>query len=178
MKQEDFTLVIQTPHQKQLLKTFGSTIVCMDDTHGTNSYHFSLITLLVVDEFGEGCPVVWCLSNRTDLYAIIDFLMAVRNNVGNITPQWVMTDDVGQYYNAWIFGLGPHKPLRTWHVDCAWRDAIKGIKDKHTTALVYHNIRVLLEESNTDTFKTLLMKTLAQLADSPRDRKVCQILQC
>jgi hypothetical protein len=55
---------------KQLLQAFGSNIVCMDDTHGTNSYHFSLITVLVVDEFGEGCPVAWCL---TDLYILIDF---------------------------------------------------------------------------------------------------------
>ena len=64
----DFILVLQTPLQRDLLNTFGNNIVCMDDTHGTNSYDFSLITVLVVDEFGEGCPVAWCLCNRTDKY--------------------------------------------------------------------------------------------------------------
>ena len=46
LKENDFMLVIQTPNQKQLLQTFESNIVCMDDTYGTNTYHFSLITSL------------------------------------------------------------------------------------------------------------------------------------
>ena len=70
---DDFILVLQTPLQRDLLNTFGNNIVCMDDTHRTNSYNFSLITVLVVDEFGEGCPVAWCLCNRTDKYILIDF---------------------------------------------------------------------------------------------------------
>ena len=74
----------------------------MDDTHGTNTYDFSLITVLIVDEFGEGCPVAWCLCNRTDLSILIDFLMAVKENVGKLTPQWVMTDDAEQYYKTWV----------------------------------------------------------------------------
>ena len=65
LKREDFLLALQTPMQKELLITFGKNIICMDDTHGTNSYDFSLITVLIVDEFGEGCPVAWCLCNRT-----------------------------------------------------------------------------------------------------------------
>ena len=169
-------LVIQTPNQKQLLQAFGSNIICMDDTHGTNSYHFSLITVLVVDEFGEGCPVAWCLCNRTDLYILIDFLMAVRKNMGNITPQWVMTDDAEQYYKAWVavFGLGPHKLLCTWHVDRAWRNEIKGIKDKEIAALVYHNVRVLLEGTNIGTFTTMLTNTLGQLMDFPETEEFCK----
>ena len=77
-----------------------------------------------------------------------------------------MTDDAEQYYKAWVavFGLGPHKLLCTWHVDRAWRNAIKGIKDKEMAALVY---RVLLEESNIETFSTLLTKTLGQLMNCP-----------
>ena len=86
-------LVLQTPLQKHVLQTFGKNIVCMDDTHGTNSYHFSLITVLVVDDFGEGNPVAWCLCNRTDLYILVDFLMAVKKNVGHISPTWVMLNN-------------------------------------------------------------------------------------
>ena len=43
---------------------------------------FHLTTVLVVDEFGEGYPVVWCLSNRTDVYVLIDFLQAIKHRVG------------------------------------------------------------------------------------------------
>ena len=46
-------------------------IICVDDTHGTNSYDFNLMTVLVVDEFGEGYPTAWCISNRTDLIAML-----------------------------------------------------------------------------------------------------------
>ena len=103
--------------QKQILQALGSHIICMDDTQGTNTYDFNLITALVVDEFGEGYPVAWCLCNRTAQYILIDFLMAVRQNVGQITPHWVMTDDAEQYFKASVavFGLGPQKLLCTWH---------------------------------------------------------------
>ena len=136
---DDFILVLQTPLQRDLLNTFGNNIVCMDDTHGTNSYNFSLITVLVVDEFGEGCPVAWCLCNRTDKYILIDFLMAVKQNVHSIKPHWVMTDDAEQYFSAWVavFGMGPKKLLCTWYVDRAWRGAVNAIQDKQIAALQY-----------------------------------------
>lgn len=176
LNREDFMLVLQTPLQRDLMGTFGNNIVCMDDTHGTNSYDFSLITVLVVDEFGEGCPVAWCLCNRTDKYVLIDFLMAIKNKVGSIKPCWVMTDDAEQYYSAWVavFGMGPHKLLCTWHVDRAWRGAVNGIKDKEMAALVYHNLRVLMEESDINKFKTLLKKTIKQLSDSPATINFCK----
>ena len=140
----------------------------MDDTHGTNSYDFSLITVLVVDEYGEGFPAAWCLCNRTDKYILIDCLTAVWIRVGNIKPKWVMTDDAEQYFSAWVavFGLGPRKLLCTWHVDRAWRGAVNRIKDKEVAATVYHNIRVLMEEIDIDKFKLMLQSTLKQLNSS------------
>ena len=41
-----------------MLKKFGpNQVICIDATHGTNAYDFSLLTVLVVDEYGEGYPV-------------------------------------------------------------------------------------------------------------------------
>ena len=113
-----------------------------------------------MDEFGEGCPVAWCLCNRTDKYILIDFLMAVKQNVHSIKPHWVMTDDAEQYFSAWVavFGMGPKKLLCTWHVDRTWRGAVNAIQDKQKAALVYHNVRVLMEESDVDNFKFMLDK--------------------
>ena len=99
LKKKDFILVIQTPLQREMLIKFGTSVICMD---GTNSYDFNLITVVVVDEFGEGCPVGWCLCNRVDMYILIDFLMVVKENVGSIQPCWVMTDDAEQYFSAWV----------------------------------------------------------------------------
>ncbi len=47
-----------------MLMKFGSNVVCADSTHGTNSYDFYLTNLLVVDEYGEGIPVGWLISNN------------------------------------------------------------------------------------------------------------------
>ena len=67
----DFILALQTPLQEDMLLNFGSNM-CMDDTHGTNSCDFSLITFLVVDEYGESFSAAWCLCNKTDKYILRD----------------------------------------------------------------------------------------------------------
>ena len=35
-------------------KLTNGRVLCVDSTHGTNGYDFTLITVLVVDEYGEG----------------------------------------------------------------------------------------------------------------------------
>ena len=107
-------------------------------------------------------PTAWCLSNRTDFGAIVDFLRAVQKNIAlDIKPKWVMTDDAEQFYTAWVtvFGQGSQKLLCTWHVDRAWRRAVKNkIEDKGLAALVYQNLRILMDETNVDAFEELLQK--------------------
>ena len=116
----DFVLALQTSLQATVMKMFGpDKIICIDATHGTNGYDFSLITVIVIDEFGEGYPVAWCLSNRTDLTVMITFFEEIKKRVGNITPKWIMSDDADQFYSAWVgvFGTGAKKLLCTWHVN-------------------------------------------------------------
>ena len=80
-------------------------------------------------------------------------------------PAWFMSDDAEQFYTAWIavFGPGPKKLLCTWHVDRAWRTKLKSlIGDKETEARVYHNLRVLLEETSTSQYENLLTKNTSE----------------
>ena len=78
---KDFMIVIQTPLQKPMFKAFGhNRVVCMEATHGTNTYHLHLISLLVVADFEERLPVAWCISNHEDKHAILQFLEEVRRN--------------------------------------------------------------------------------------------------
>lgn len=49
-----FVLAIQTKWQEDLYQQFSSTILCIDSTHGTNSYKFKLITCIVPDQYGKG----------------------------------------------------------------------------------------------------------------------------
>ena len=68
--------------------------VCMDATHGTNMYDFKLITLLVLDDFGEGIPVAWVITNREDATMLVEFLTAIKHMTGVLkTPRWFMSDD-------------------------------------------------------------------------------------
>ena len=53
--------------QAEMLKKFAEgKVVCVDATHDTNAYDFKLITLLVVDEYGERFRVAWCIINKKD----------------------------------------------------------------------------------------------------------------
>ena len=70
----------------------------MDATHGTNIYHFNLITVLVVDEFGEGILTAWAITNTEDVTLLVEFLRAIEKNTGPISPHWFMSDDAPQYF--------------------------------------------------------------------------------
>lgn len=170
---KDFVLAIQTPLQAEMLKKFGPNhIICIDATHGTNAYDFSLLTVLVIDEYGKGYPISWCISNRMDLTLLIQVFKAMKAKVGNIVPKWVMSDDADQLYSAWfsVFGPGPQKLLCTWHVDRAWRGRLNGIKDRELAQKIYHNFRVLMEEEEEQRFESLLNETQKQMSTSPQTK--------
>ena len=37
-------------------------------------YDFNLITVLIVDYFGDGIPVAWAISEREDVTLLVEFL--------------------------------------------------------------------------------------------------------
>ena len=78
----------------------------MDSTHGTNMYDFYLTTILVKDEFGEGMPVAWTISNRENATILTEFLKAIKKRLGSLSPKWFMSDDAQQYFNSWKGVLG------------------------------------------------------------------------
>ena len=77
----DFVLCIQMEFQWDLLQKFGHDTICIDSTYGTNMYDFHLITVVVIDEYGESIPVAWTLSNREDAMAINSFLQHLKRLV-------------------------------------------------------------------------------------------------
>ena len=65
-------LGIMTLQQMEMYEKFAPVILCMDSTHKTNIYSFKLITLLVPDEFRNGYPVAFCISNKEDYASFIE----------------------------------------------------------------------------------------------------------
>jgi len=66
LSKDDFFLVIMTNFQAEMLLQFGNNKICIDGTHGLNSYNIQLYTLLVVDEYDNGVPGAFCSSNKSD----------------------------------------------------------------------------------------------------------------
>ena len=65
------------------------------------TYDFLLISIIVVDDYGEGLPVAWAISNHEDTYVLLHFLQALKTKVNEIHPTIFMSDDAQQYYAAW-----------------------------------------------------------------------------
>ena len=109
----DFLLVIQTEFQRDMFIKFGNNVLCMDSTHGTNAYDFNLMTAIVIDEYGEGIPVLWAISNRQDMETLTIAIRAMKTRTGQVSPMWFMSDDAQQYFNAWntVFGADGCKKL-------------------------------------------------------------------
>lgn len=49
-----FVLIIQTPWQRRFFAESGKNVLCIDGTHNTQIYGYTLFTLLSRDQFGHG----------------------------------------------------------------------------------------------------------------------------
>ena len=153
---DDFIVILQSPFQKTLAKKFAHKGVCCDATHGTTAYDFKLTTLLVMDEFGEGVPIAWCLSNHEDFTHMCVFFKMIKRNCGRLSPKWFMTDIAPQFYNAWVAvnsGSRPQQLYCTWHVDKAWREELrKKVGNLDTESEIYKMLRTILGQPNEKSF--------------------------
>ena len=171
----DFVLCIQTVTQRQFMLQFGNgSVVCLDSTHGTNQYGFNLVTMMVVDDFGQGNPVAFMIATKEDETVLSAFFRSIKSR---LTPELtfaaneIMTDDAAQYYNAWVSVFGPaEKRLCVWHVDRAWRRAIKdNIADAEVQAEIYHMLRSVMQELDEESFKQCLQSLADYLQEvAPR----------
>ena len=174
LKDDDFILVIQTSHQKEMLRLFANDkVVCIDATHGTNQYGFYLITLFVIDDYGEGCPVAWCISNHESKIILRNFFLAVKQNCEEIKPCWFMSDDAPQYFDAWtsVFGSNAKKLLCKWHVDRSWTRNLKTIGDHEIEQKLYYELKTLAETQNIDEFNRLLQIFLNETKQNQKTAK-------
>ena len=78
-----------------------------------------------------------------------------------------MSDDVDRFYNAWILVFNRHpQKICSWHVDCAWRGALKFISDKEQKCRTYHTLHTLLDEEDDNNFELLFNKFITRIDNS------------
>jgi len=61
--------------------------ICVDSTQRTTSHDFQLTALIVVDEFGAGCPVAFCLNNRIDSVGSSRFVLFLKEKLSLISTK-------------------------------------------------------------------------------------------
>uniref|UniRef100_A0A6P7HAU8 Uncharacterized protein LOC114346433 n=1 Tax=Diabrotica virgifera virgifera TaxID=50390 RepID=A0A6P7HAU8_DIAVI len=155
-----------TKFQEKQLKLFGSDKICVDSTHGTTGYDFLLTTLMVVDEFGEGVPTAFLLSNRADTNVLAYFFNSIKEQTGDIKCNVFMSDDAPEFFNAWtnIMSKPENHLLCAWHIDRNWRKNLNKIKgDQAMKAKVYKYLRLLLQSTDPADFEDMLNFVLSEL---------------
>ncbi len=79
-----------------------------------------------------------------------------------------MSDDAEQIFTAWkaVFGHGQTKKLLcAWHVDRAWRRALRdSIPNRNKQTEVYHQLRLLLSECDKSKFHLMLQQFLTYIS--------------
>ncbi len=160
----DFLLGIQTKFQCEMMKVFGEKLICMDATHGTNHYDFKLVTVLVLDDFGEGIPVGWLVSNKEDGTVLKEFLKSLLARTGPIETKYFMSDDAEQYFSSWkeVFRGQPRKLLCAWHVDKAWKSKLQTVTNIETKGYVYCCLRTILQSLDVREFRKLSCNKLSR----------------
>eukprot|EP00794_Sanderia_malayensis_P011705 gene11705-12923_t len=171
LPKDDFLLGIQTQYQLEHLMKHGGKVICMDATHGTNQYDFLLISILVVDDYGEGLPppndsqpVMLGMVNERSVKSCLGKRRGapgaqVHARTGPINTQVFMSDDCNNFYNSWIscFPKPAKKLLCAWHIDKNWRRGLREhIKTQDDIAEVYAALKTLQLEVNEATFRKLL----------------------
>ena len=109
LAKDTFLLVLMTEFQASLFETYSSKMVCVDSTHKTNQYRFKLITVVVADEYHNGClkagvyhiiiscqtdqPVAWAISDKEDAATLEAVWNVIHARCPNATVSTLMTDD-------------------------------------------------------------------------------------
>ena len=99
---DDFALCIQTQFQCDMLKKFGKKCVCIDSTHSTNHYDFPLTTIMIIDEFGEGVPVAYMISNSEVAAVIEAFYESIKSRVGSLELQVFMLHTISAHGKRYL----------------------------------------------------------------------------
>ena len=139
-------------------------LICVDATHGTTAYHFQLVTVLVTDDYNEGVPVAWLISNKETTDALKIFFSSLRERCGEVQTETFMSDDTDAYYNTWVstFSRPDRKLLCRWHVDRSWQRKLnEHLKDKEQMVEVYAALKSLQNELSETSFRRSLQHFMA-----------------
>ncbi len=155
LEDRDIVVIFMSPSQELLLQKHGSNVITMDRTRNKDSSLFIMHTMLVLDYDGDGIPVAFTITNRDDAAVIDVFLTCIKEKVGPLEPNTLMTDTQETHLDSWksIMGAPSYHFFCTWHVKKAWELNLSlkifNKEKRNETRKIIHS---LLAEANVDTF--------------------------
>ena len=103
-----FLFGFMTQEQEEKLKKGANKIICVDATHETIQFKLKSITVLVPDENNHGYPVAHLISNREDENVMEMFFSSIKDEVGDISINALMTANDNTGRNAFRRVFGSH----------------------------------------------------------------------
>ncbi|XP_002402770.3 uncharacterized protein LOC8030770 [Ixodes scapularis] len=169
LRQDDMVLVIQTQYQRDTLldETGRATLLCVEPVVAPDS-KFTLIALLAANGPEEVSPVAWCICNVVTSAVVQAFYRAVCQNMPELKPQYLMSDDSDYYYSAWLDASGadhkPHKLLSPWHITKAWAEALNScVKNRDKRASISKALDNIKCQELVDTFQDSVAALMGEL---------------
>ena len=119
---------------------------------------------MVKDEFGEGIPVAWLITNHEDVWALDPFFASLKERVGDIAVTDFMSDDAEAFYNSWTrnFPQPKRRLICSWHIDKNLRrNILRTVKYAENQISVYQCVKVLQTEVDEVEFRNRLQEFCA-----------------
>ena len=114
---KDFLLVWQTEAQAQFMAD-NPRIVCVDGTHGLTKYGFTLLSVCVINVFGQGLVCGHGITNRENARTWYLTVANLRPVALACKPEVLMSDDTNSAWNGLrlVWPSLRFKLLCHWHV--------------------------------------------------------------
>uniref|UniRef100_A0A0A9XRR4 DNA mismatch repair protein MutS n=2 Tax=Lygus hesperus TaxID=30085 RepID=A0A0A9XRR4_LYGHE len=162
LQSEDLVLVFFNNSQLDILKKFSDKCICLDRVST------SLAAISVVDDFNQGFPAAFLISNRIDSTVLKLFFKTVKAAVGcPIITDFFMCGVDEAYHNIWSEVMGPAERVLycSWLVDSDWKSHLVTIKDKPKQDEVYRVLKKIAVEEDEDNFNIVFEEVCRWLVD-------------
>lgn len=159
LTRDTFLLGIQTEYQQDAMRYHGNKLICMDSTHGTNLYDFLLISVIVIDEYGEGLPVAWALSNHEDTAVLV-----VHLNQGLV--KYIQLFSCQMMHSNFIPLGAQHMVVH--HLSSYVCGMWIGLRESPSMNMlkIYHQLHVILLEQSKTQFHLQLQRFMSHLHEN------------
>ena len=114
---KDFLLVLQSKNQEEMMNDYPRTL-CADGTHKLNQYGHILLSLLVINDNGQGLVVAWAITSRENGTIWMIMCRNLRPKCLQCKPEVFMSDDTNSAWNGLIqvWSSLTHKLLCHFHL--------------------------------------------------------------